>query len=45
MHVNSESFREKEQLCSKHEMIVIKTKSLKQAKMSSGFFLISTGQF
>lgn len=42
MYVNSKSFREKEQLRSKHEMIVIKMKSLKQAKMSFDF---DTGQF
>lgn len=45
MHVNYESFREKEQLCSKHEMIVIKMKSLKQGKMNLDFFLVDTGQF
>lgn len=45
MHVNSDSFREKEHLRSNNEMIVIKMKNLKQAKMSLGFFLINTGQF
>lgn len=42
MHVNSGPFGEKEQLCSKHETMVIKMKSLKQAKMSFDF---DTGQF
>lgn len=42
MHVNSESFREKEQLRSKREMIVVKMKSLNQAEMS---FACDTGQF
>lgn len=42
MHVNSESFREKEQLRSKREIIVVKMKSLNQAEMS---FDCDTGQF
>lgn len=42
MHVDSKSFRGKEQLRSKHEMMVIKMKRLKQAKMSFDF---DTGQF
>lgn len=49
MHVNAESFRDKEQLHSMHDTTVNNIESLKQAKMCKNirlkyFILIDTGQ-